>query len=70
MTVACWARRYEILYKQSVGSQDVFLGMGDKDPSSLSCEAMVVRIVLPGCRGSDLDLNVTAQELVLTAPTQ
>ncbi|GLE02543.1 hypothetical protein PINS_up011381 [Pythium insidiosum] len=32
---------FEILYKQSVMTEDVFLGLSDKDPSSAHCEAMV-----------------------------
>jgi len=39
---------YEILYKQSVGAQDVYMNMGFKDPSSMSCDQMVIKIKLPG----------------------
>ena len=44
-TSAC---RYEFMYKQAVETQDVFLGMGEKDPSSAQCEDMLLRIELPG----------------------
>lgn len=34
--------RYEIILKQSVGTEDLFLGLNGKDPSSMCCEAMLV----------------------------
>lgn len=34
--------RYEIILKQSVGTEDLFLGLTGKDPSSMCCEAMLV----------------------------
>ena len=36
--------RYETLFKQTVSSEDMYLGMSGRDPSSFSCEEMVVRI--------------------------
>lgn len=37
---------YEMMFKQSVGTEDVFLGMGLKNPSTASCESMVVSHLL------------------------
>lgn len=34
--------RYEIILKQSVGTEDLFLGLSGKNPSSMCCEAMLV----------------------------
>lgn len=34
--------RYEIILKQRVGTEDLFLGLSRKDPSSMCCEAMLV----------------------------
>ena len=34
--------RYEIIYKQAVTSEDMFLQMGNKTPSTASCEDMLV----------------------------
>ena len=31
-----------MLFKQAVGSEDVFLGMGNKTPLTSSCEDMLV----------------------------
>lgn len=32
--------KYDILYKQAVGTEDVFLGLGDKTPGSADCTHM------------------------------
>ena len=37
--------RYEILYKQAVTSEDMFLQMGNKTPLTSSCEDMVVSVL-------------------------
>lgn len=34
--------RYDILLKQSVGTEDLFMGLSGKDPSSMCCEALLV----------------------------
>ncbi|OQR92699.1 hypothetical protein ACHHYP_03314 [Achlya hypogyna] len=56
--------KHEILYKQDVMTEDVFLGLGDKDPSTAHCDAMVVKIVFPGHKLREIDLDVKAQKLV------
>ncbi len=38
--------RYEMHYKQRVTTEDVFLQMGNKNPSSASCEDLVVSLTL------------------------
>jgi hypothetical protein len=51
-----------VLYKQRVGSEDVFLGMSGTTPSSIHCNTLVVKVSLPGCRRvGDIDLDVTAE---------
>ncbi|ETI33742.1 hypothetical protein L914_18847 [Phytophthora nicotianae] len=57
--------KFEILYKQSVMTEDVFLGLSDKDPSSAHCEAMVVRVECPNHRLEDIELDVKRQKLLL-----
>ncbi|KPP65655.1 hypothetical protein Z043_115914, partial [Scleropages formosus] len=59
---------YEIVLKQSVGTEDLFLGMSRKDPSSMCCESMLVRIKLPGTNVSEVDLDVKEQFLELRTP--
>uniref|UniRef100_A0A8C1BJJ3 Dynein axonemal assembly factor 6 n=1 Tax=Cyprinus carpio carpio TaxID=630221 RepID=A0A8C1BJJ3_CYPCA len=34
---------YEIVLKQSVGTEDLFLGFSRKDPSSMCCDSMLLR---------------------------
>ena len=34
---------YEVVFRQAVGAEDVFLGMGNKNPTTASCEELVVR---------------------------
>jgi len=42
-----------------VGAEDVYLGLGEKDPGSRHCEEMVVQIDLPGISGaSEIELDV------------
>jgi hypothetical protein len=35
---------YEILYKQAVSTEDMYIGLSGRDPSSGSCEDLLVRI--------------------------
>jgi hypothetical protein len=50
---------YEIIYKQSLSTEEVFLQMGYKNPSSSSCEDMIVKIQLPGVSKIDeIEINV------------
>ena len=50
---------YEIVYKQKLTSEELFLQMGNKTPATSSCEAMIVKIKLPGvAKLSEIDLNL------------
>ncbi|XP_072127345.1 dynein axonemal assembly factor 6 isoform X1 [Mobula birostris] len=60
---------YEILFKQRVGTEDVFLGMSRKDGSTACCEDMVIKIKLPGCKPADLTLDVKERFLGLRSST-
>ncbi|XP_055059388.2 dynein axonemal assembly factor 6 [Misgurnus anguillicaudatus] len=59
---------YEIILKQSVGTEDLFLGLSRKDPSSMCCESMLVKVKLPGTKASDLVLDVKETFLDLRTP--
>ncbi|XP_072525190.1 dynein axonemal assembly factor 6 [Salminus brasiliensis] len=59
---------YEIILKQTVGTEDLFLGMSRKDPSSMCCESMLVRVKLPDTKASDLVLDVRETFLDLRTP--
>ncbi|KAI3374658.1 hypothetical protein L3Q82_021235 [Scortum barcoo] len=60
--------KYEILLKQSVGTEDLFLGLSGKDPSSMCCEAMLVKIKLPDTKATDVVLDVKEKFLDLRTP--
>lgn len=59
---------YEILFKQRVGSEDIFLGMNRKDPSTACCEDLVVKIQLPNTKASDMSLDIRRKFLDLRTP--
>ncbi|XP_073216854.1 dynein axonemal assembly factor 6 isoform X1 [Lepidochelys kempii] len=60
--------RYEILFKQQVGAEDIFLGMSRKDPSTACCEDMLIKIKLPDTRSSDITLDIQDKILDLRTP--
>ena len=59
---------YEMNFSQSVHSEDVFLGMGNKNLSSASCENLVVRVKLNGTESSS-QIQVDLKVGVLTVAT-
>ena len=68
MLVANFVFRYEMHYKQRVTTEDVFLQMGNKNPSSASCEALVVNIQLPDTKLPDIILDITKTFLDCPCP--
>lgn len=61
--------RYEISYKQIVGTEDVFLGMSDKSPSSSDCTHLVIKIHFPKSSMKELDLDVTTNRIKAESKT-
>lgn len=59
---------YQIMYKQKVGTEDVFLGLGGLDPSSRCCQDLLIRISLPGTKQNEITLDVDPSVLRLQAP--
>eukprot|EP00455_Lapot_gusevi_P014812 TRINITY_DN17459_c0_g1_i1.p1 TRINITY_DN17459_c0_g1~~TRINITY_DN17459_c0_g1_i1.p1 ORF type:complete len:216 (+),score=23.89 TRINITY_DN17459_c0_g1_i1:65-649(+) len=57
--------RYEILYKQTVTTEEVYLGMGGANPSTLDCNAMVVKVFLTGCSFSEVTLDVISTRMLV-----
>lgn len=70
--------RYEVLYKQRVSSDDVFLGISGATPSIADSPWLLVRIHLPGImrvgeiqldvRSGQVDLRCTRYRLLLDLP--
>jgi len=54
--------KYDILYKQAVMTEDMYLGT-EKTPGSTDCTHMTIKIEFPGHSMKDLDLDVTKQKL-------
>ncbi|XP_050821711.1 dynein axonemal assembly factor 6 [Gopherus flavomarginatus] len=59
---------YEILFKQQVGAEDIFLGMSRKNPSTACCEDMLIKIKLPDTKSSDVTLDIQDKILDLRTP--
>lgn len=59
--------QYDIVYQQSVTSEDIYLQMGGKTPSSASCEEMVVTVQLPGEQRDQVDCDLTPQHVDIRA---
>ncbi|XP_070554140.1 dynein axonemal assembly factor 6-like [Ptychodera flava] len=59
---------YDIVFKQAITTEDVFLQMGNKNPTTSACEDMVIKIKLPNTKKSDMDLNVTDKYLDCRTP--
>ncbi|CAL8069932.1 unnamed protein product [Orchesella dallaii] len=61
--------KYDMFYRQSVTSEDVFLQMGNKTTSSASCENLVVEIHLPEEDDfNNIQLNLKNQAIDLRSP--
>ncbi|NXU77373.1 PIHD3 protein, partial [Oreotrochilus melanogaster] len=60
--------RYQILFKQHLGTEDIFFGMNRKDPSTACCEDMVIKIKLPETKYSDITLDIQDTVLDLRTP--
>ncbi|XP_072170974.1 dynein axonemal assembly factor 6-like [Diadema setosum] len=59
---------YDIIFKQAVTTQDMFLQMGRKTPATSSCEDLVVKIKLPGVKYADVELDVKDKFLDCRTP--
>ena len=60
---------YELLHRQRVRAEDVYLGADfTRDPSTSSSEDIVVRVKLPGVKNVDREvtLDVTSKGMTLT----
>lgn len=57
---------YEIIYRQAVTPEDIYLQMGAKSPATASCEDMILSIHLPGEVFTALELDVTNTEVNLS----
>lgn len=63
------APRYEMSYKQSIGTEDSFLGLGDKTPLTQDCSHLVVKIHFPGSTLKEVDVDVKKNRIKATSKT-
>lgn len=49
---------YEIVYRQAVTSEDIYLQMGMKNAGTASCEDMIVKIKLPDTQLANINVDV------------
>jgi hypothetical protein len=61
---------FDFAFKQSVGSEDVFLGLAGTTESSVHCNTLVMRIALPGERLQDIELDCTEERVLVSAAQQ
>ena len=46
------------MHKQHVGTEDVYLGLSDRDASSNHCDSLLVKVKLPKTSFKNVDLDV------------
>mmetsp|Transcript_9381 Transcript_9381/g.10113 ORF Transcript_9381/g.10113 Transcript_9381/m.10113 type:complete len:191 (-) Transcript_9381:83-655(-) len=63
------APRYEFSYKQSIGTEDTFLGLGDKTPLTSDCTHLVIKIHFPKSSMKELDLDVSKTRIIASSKT-
>ena len=59
---------FEIIPKQHVGTEDVFLGLSDRDASSTHCDSILVKIWLPNTQFKNVELDIKNQAVVVQSP--
>ena len=55
----------EISYFQFVGAEDIYLGMGTKDPGTTSSDGLKIKVALPKEKLENIELDVTSDSRVL-----
>ncbi|XP_053436896.1 dynein axonemal assembly factor 6 [Nycticebus coucang] len=61
---------YEIVFKQHVGTEDVFLGLTRKDSSTACCKDLVVKIKLPNTNPSEIKIDIQETIFDLRTPNK
>ena len=60
---------FDFIPKQHVGTEDLFLGLSDRDASSNHCDALLVKVWLPNTQFKNVELDVKGQQtLVVQSP--
>eukprot|EP00331_Platyophrya_macrostoma_P026515 CAMPEP_0176438690 /NCGR_PEP_ID=MMETSP0127-20121128/19452_1 /TAXON_ID=938130 /ORGANISM="Platyophrya macrostoma, Strain WH" /LENGTH=204 /DNA_ID=CAMNT_0017822725 /DNA_START=41 /DNA_END=655 /DNA_ORIENTATION=+ len=56
---------FDVLFRQRVGTNDVYLGMSNMDPSTSKCQELLLKVYLPGTPFKDVQLDVKEQVVVV-----
>ena len=59
---------FDVLFKQTVGAEDVYFGLSGKDNSSNSCDELSIRIKLPNTTLKEISVEVKQQSIHLNCP--
>jgi dynein assembly factor 6, axonemal len=59
---------YDIIQKQHVGTEDVFLGLSDRDASSTHCDCILLKVWLPNTKFSQVQLDVKNGQVIVQSP--
>lgn len=51
--------KFDVLFKQRIGTEEVFLGVSGTTPLSSHCSSLLVKVELPGAAMKDVELDVT-----------
>merc|ERR1719456_1595413 len=60
--------KYDVLLRQDLGSEDMYLNLGDRDPGSDHCSSIVVKIFLPDTELKQISLEVLHDRVLVQAP--
>merc|ERR1719488_137066 len=60
--------KYDILLRQDLGAQDMYLNLGDRDPSSDHCDTIVVKVQMPDTELKNISLEVLDDRILVQAP--
>lgn len=56
---------YDVLFKQTVGAEDVYFGLSGKDNSSNCCDELSIKIKLPDTNIKEISIEVKQQSIHL-----
>ena len=51
-----------------MGTEDVFLGLSDRDGSSNHCDSLLVKVWLPNTKFKNVELDVKGMSIVVQSP--
>ena len=59
---------YDVVYKQNLKTEDVYLGMTDMDPSSNKCQYMVLKVKLPNTDLKTIVMDMDEEQVWIQTP--